>query len=257
MKIAIVTGASSGLGKEFVVQINRLYKNLDEIWVIARRIDKLEQLKQSLSPSKTKIRTFECDLTNNDDIEIIKEKLIKDKPNIRMLVNSAGFGKIGKFTNIDLDSQCEMIRLNCEALTMLTGLSIPYMKKGSRIINIASSAAFIPQPNFLVYAATKSFVLSFSRALNCELAKKEIHVTAVTPGPVATEFFDIAEKDSKKIWIKDYIMACPKDVVRKALIDSIRKKDISIYGALMKILYAITTVSPYSPYLKLMSKLEK
>lgn len=232
MKIAIVTGASSGLGYEFVNQIPHLYKDLDEVWVIARREEVLQKLKEK---SSTYIRVFAGDLKDNLVYNQVLNRLENQSPDIRMLVNSAGFGKIGNVEEIaavDKNTQQDMIDINCRALTKMTALCLPYMSKGSRIINIASAAAFCPQAGFAVYAATKSYVLSFSRALKEELVAKDIYVTAVCPGPVDTGFFDVS--GPLEIASKKAMLSQPEDVVRQALIDAKDKKVISVYGMPMK-----------------------
>ena len=191
MKIAVITGASSGLGREFAKQINQHFVTLDEVWLIARREERLNELKESLHG--VHVRTIPIDLCDRDAVGTYEEMLQKFHPQIRVLVNAAGYGKMGYVEQISEEDLAGEIRLNCESLTRMTKISLPYMAKRSNIINIASSAAFMPQPNFAVYAASKSYVLSFSRALHQELKKRGIVVTAVCPGPVNTEFFDIAE----------------------------------------------------------------
>ena len=186
MKIAIVTGASSGLGKEFVKQIEHLYKELDEIWVIARRRERLEELKSCMF---TNVRILEGNLCEQNIYQELKVLLKEKEPDIRMLVNAAGFGKVGEVKKLSAEDQLDMIELNCKALTHMTKICIPYMTRGSRIVNVASAAAFCPQPSFSVYAATKSYVLSFSRSLRTELCDEEIFVTAVCPGPVVVPAF--------------------------------------------------------------------
>ena len=249
MKIAIVTGASSGMGREFVRQIEHLYKEIDEIWVIARRKERLEELKSRML---TNVRVLEGDLLDDDMYEILERSLEEKKPNIRMLVNAAGFGKKGDVKDISCRDQLEMIDLNCKALTHVTKLCIPYMCKGSRIINLASAAAFCPQPSFNVYASTKAYVLSFSRSLGAELAKDKIYVTAVCPGPVDTEFFETAgEQDNP---MKKAAMAKPEAVVKQALIDARDKKELSIYGATMKVTKAATKLLPHRLLLEAMEK---
>ena len=250
MKIAIVTGASSGLGKEFVKQIEYLYKELDEIWVIARRSERLEELKSCML---TNVRILEGDLRKEEIYKKVKFLLKEKEPNIRMLVNAAGFGKIGEVKKISTQDQLDMIELNCKALTHMTKIVIPYMTKGSRIVNIASAAAFCPQPSFSVYAATKSYVLSFSRSLRVELSEEEIFVTAVCPGPVETEFFDVAGRNEKN-QMKAIVMAQPEAVVRQALIDAKAGKELSVYGASMKGAEAATKLLPHSLILKAMKK---
>ena len=169
MKIAIVTGASAGMGREFARQIPYFYKGLDEIWVIARRRERLVSLS---GDGVLPYRIFQGDLQKDQVYQDLDQALKEEKPDIRMLVNAAGFGKTGSVKEIayrEPDSQVEMIDLNCRALTRMTLLCLPYIKFGGRIVNLASAAAFCPQPSFAVYAATKSYVLSFSRALGAEL----------------------------------------------------------------------------------------
>lgn len=249
MKIAIVTGASSGMGREFVRQIEHLYKELDEIWVIARRRERLEELKSRML---TNVRIIDGDLLDDAVYEEIAQLLEEKKPNIRMLVNAAGFGKKGEVKEISCKAQLEMIDLNCKALTHVTKICIPYMCKGSRIVNLASAAAFCPQPSFSVYASTKSYVLSFSRSLGTELSKDGIYVTAVCPGPVETEFFETAGKQDNPM--KEAAMAKPEAVVKQALIDARDGKEVSIYGVAMKATKAATKILPHRLLLDAMDK---
>lgn len=232
MKIAIVSGASSGMGREFVKQLPWFYRQLDEIWIIARRRERLLSLSgECMIPC----RIFAGSLLEDSIYSDIQEELKAEKPDVRMLVNAAGFGKMGTVTQIaqkEPGSQQEMIDLNCRALTRLTVTCLPYLTRGSRIVNLASAAAFCPQPFFAVYAATKSYVLSFSRGLGAELEEKGIYVTAVCPGPVDTEFFDVSGKFPNK-W-KDMVMVPPERVVHQALKDSRKKKPVSVYGMAMK-----------------------
>lgn len=239
MKIAIVTGASSGMGREFVLQISQLYKNLDELWIVARRTDRLKELQETLT---IPVRIFDGDLQRDYIFEKIERELARGRANIRMLVNAAGYGKIGAISEIDLKEQCGMVDLNCTALTRMTGLCLPYMSEGSRIIQLASAAAFCPQPGFAVYAASKSYVLSFSQALAKEVRKKGILVTAVCPGPVRTEFFEHTGSDvSAK---KEALCAEAKDVVKQALTDSVHGRTISVYGMSMKASRILSKILP-------------
>lgn len=257
--IIIITGASSGMGKEFVKQVDAKFPKVDEIWLIARRKDALDKLAASC---KHKCRVLAYDLCSKKAQEEIRQLLMSEQPKITLLVNSAGYGILGEFYreaksgNCDADvfngeniewmrEQTGMVSLNCEALTAMTYLCIPYMKQGGRIIQLASSAAFLPQPKFAVYAATKSYVLSFSRALNEELRKRRIFITAVCPGPVDTEFFDRAEKGSDTLFIKKLVMAKPDRVVAKALSDAKNKKEVSVYGVLMQGFFFMSKVVPH------------
>lgn len=259
-KIIIVTGASSGMGKEFVKQIDNRFPKVDELWLIARRKDILEEL---AAACKHKCRVLAHDLCNMQAQKEIQDLLLNEQPKITLLVNSAGYGILGEFcpknpnndecteyefkTNAAnwMKEQTGMVDLNCRALSTMTYLCIPYMKPSSRIIQLASSAAFVPQPKFAVYAATKSYVLSFSRALNEELRKQKIYVTAVCPGPVDTEFFDRAEKGTDTLFIKKLVMAKPQKVVAKALQDARNKKEVSVYGLLMQLFFLASKILPH------------
>lgn len=249
MKIAIVTGASSGMGKEAVIQIADRFGGLDEIWAIARREERLRNLKRQLP---VPLRILPLDLTEEDDLNTLRKELKEHTPDVKILINSAGYGKIGKVGDLSLTDETGMVRLNCEALCAVTHLVLPYMSDHSRIIQFASSAAFLPQPKFAIYAATKSFVLSYSRALNAELKPRDISVTAVCPGPVRTEFFDIAETTGHVPLYKKLTMADPKKVVRLALRDSMMGKSVSVYGPLMKAFSLLCKIVPHDILLKVM-----
>lgn len=247
MKIAVVTGASSGIGREFAVQISKKYGKMDEIWIIARRKDKLEELEAEL---KIKARIFAMDLTSEENMKYFTNYLSENKPDIKLLVNCAGYGKMGRVDELDIYEQVGMIDLNCKALTLFTGICLPYISTHSRIINIASAAAFSPQPKFNVYAASKSYVLSFSRALNVELKSRKITATAVCPGPVDTEFFDLAgEKDGQKYMIT--ARAETSKVVSKAIKDAAIGEDMSVYGVAMKLAKNASKIIPQKIIMKI------
>ena len=191
MRIAIVTGASSGLGEEFVRIISEQYEAIDEIWVIARRGDRLEALKEKYSGKA--IFPITLDLTKNESYKTLSDMLESEKPEIGILVNNAGFGTLGDFDEMDISSQTRMIDLNNRALTAVTSVALPYMKKGSFIVNVCSIASFAPNPRMTVYCSTKAYVLSFSKSLRFELKKKRgINVLALCPGPMDTEFLPVA-----------------------------------------------------------------
>lgn len=242
MRIAVITGASSGMGREAAVQIADRFAGLEEIWLIARREERLAQLKGRLP---VRIRCFAMDVTGENDRRRLEEVLEKEKPEVKILVNSAGFGKIGKVGELDMGTECAMIRLNCEALSAMTHLILPYMGRNSRILQFASAAAFLPQPKFAIYAATKSFVLSYSMALGAELKERGICVTAVCPGPVDTEFFDIAQTTGEIPLYKKLVMAKPKKVVKQALRDAMMGKSVSVYGVSMKAFRILSKVMPH------------
>lgn len=250
MKIALITGASSGLGREFARQIPKLYQNLDEIWVVARRAERLNELEMEL---KVPVRIFDGDLNQDYIYKKLGIALGKSHANVRMLVNAAGYGKIGTFCEYGWKEETGTVDLNCRSLTRMTALCLPYMHCGSRIVNLSSAAAFGPQPGFAVYAATKSYVYSLSMALGRELKGSGIYVTAVCPGPVDTEFFDHTGKEVASV--KKKFRADAKDVVRKALIDSARGKKISVYGLSMKAAWVASKIVPDSVIVAVMEKI--
>lgn len=237
------------MGKEFSRQLPHFYKNLDEIWIMGRRKGLLISL---IKESPVPCRIFDGDMLKSVVYEELKATLEWEKPDIRMLVNGAGFGKVGTVEEIEEKEplmQLDMIDLNCRALTRMALLCLPYFTRGSRIINLASAAAFCPQPSLAVYAATKSYVLSFSKALGAELLHRGIYVTAVCPGPVNTEFFNVA--GSLPNQFKNLAMAEADQVVHKALQDSRKRKSVSIYGPYIKAAGLGAKILPTSVAMKL------
>lgn len=255
MNIAIITGASSGMGREFVRTLDTGLYTVDEFWLIARREDKLKELASAMEHAA---RILPLDLSLENDIESFSRLLEAERPTVRILINCAGYGIIGEAADIDQPEQTGMIDLNCRALTQITCACIPYMKQKSRIIQLASAAAFLPQPRFAVYAASKAYVLSFSRALAEELRPRQIYVTAVCPGPVRTEFFDRAEKGgASTLALKKYAMVEASCVVRKALTDSARGRTMSVCSPIMKLCHAAASLLPHSLILRLLRAVQK
>lgn len=240
-KIAIVTGASSGMGRAFVQQIMDKYRRLDEIWVIARHLQK-EMWKGRFG---TKIVPLSLDLLQEQSQEQLRRRLFAEDVRIKVLVNAAGMGRIGRFEEITLPEHQQTTRLNDEALMTVTYLCLPYMGKGSHVVQVASASAFVPQPGFAVYAASKAYVMSFSRALRSEVRKKGITVTCVCPGPVDTAFFEGAEKYHKMPLFKKKSMADPEAVVEKAIYDAACGRAFSIYGWSMKALFLACRILPH------------
>ena len=189
------------------------------------------------------------------DSETLENELAARKPNVKLLVNSSGFGKIGTVGNLPLDDETGMVELNCKALCAVTHMVLPYMSENSRILQFASAASFLPQPGFAIYAATKAFVLSYSRALREELRPRRIGVTAVCPGPVKTEFFDIAETTGEIPLYKRLVMADPHKVVKLAIRDCMAGKSVSVYGVWMKAFFVICKVVPHEWILRAMQAL--
>ena len=242
MNIAIVTGASSGMGREFVLQLTG-YVTVDEIWVIARRENALNELKKEVS---VPVRPVVLDLCDSGSFETYRQLLEKEQPNVKLLVNAAGFGKFGDFQRVSLEDDCKMIDLNCKALVMMTRMTLPYMAAGSHILQLDSLSAFQPVPYITTYGATKSFVLSYSRAINRELKHKGVRVMAMNPGWVKTEFFNHAfQTNQSEVQYFDRLYEA-KDVVRTGLKDLYRtKKDYSVHGLPVKIQVLLVKLVPH------------
>ena len=251
MQIAVVTGATSGMGREMVLQLSDHFP-FDEVWVIGRRMERLKELQKQ---TRITLRPFCLDLTRKEDLLSLEQALKESGGEVKFLVNAAGYGKIGPVGTASFEEEMGMVRLNCESLCAVTRMVLPYMPHNSRIIQFASAAAFLPQPDFAVYAATKSFVLSYSRALGEELRDRDIYVTAVCPGPVKTEFFDLAETTGQIPLYKRLVMANSRHVVRKALNDSILGRPVSVYGLTMKSFRLLSKIAPHSLLLSIMRKL--
>ena len=254
MNIILITGASSGIGREFAKQMDTIFGNIDEFWLVARSREGLEETANTLCH---KTRILPMDVTDAGQLDRLEELLLEEKAVIRILVNCAGYGIMGTFSEQDRSSMLGMIRLNCEALTELTHRLIPYMKQGSRIIQMASCAAFVPQPDFAVYAATKSYVLSFSRALGEELKPLGIYVTAVCPGPVDTPFFDIAERYGSTLAIKKYTLVNAREVVSLALRDSYHRRSVSVCSLPIKAVRVLAKLLPHNMILDIMTQMKR
>ena len=188
MRIAIVTGASSGLGRAYVQEIDKTL-SVDQLWLIARREDRLRELSGSLRHDS---RVVPLDLTRRESLEALDALLQAERPQVEVLVCAAGFGKYGGAGDMSQAETRDMIALNCWALAETTRICLPWLEKGSRVLEIASCAAFQPLPGMNLYAATKAFVLHYTRALRTELAQRGVKVTAVCPYWVRTEFFQVA-----------------------------------------------------------------
>ena len=189
MKTAIITGASSGLGREFVRQLADVFPDIACYWLIARRKDRLAEMAEGL-PGKA-VECLCLDLCDSMSFVALQEKLAAERPEVDLLINNAGCGYLGNLGEVETATQTRMVDLNLRALTAVTNMTIPFMPKGAHIINVSSIASFCPNPRMTVYSSTKAYVSSFTVGLSEELRPKGITVTAVCPGPMKTEFLDI------------------------------------------------------------------
>ena len=187
MKTAIITGASSGLGREFARQLTDVFPEIECCWLIARREDRLEEIAREMVGVETVC--LPLDLCDSMSFTTLQEKLAADKPEAAILINNAGCGYLGRMGETETAVQTRMVDLNVRAMTAVTNLVIPYMPAGGRILNTSSIASFCPTPRMTVYGASKAYVSSFTVGLSEELKRKKITVTAVCPGPMKTEFW--------------------------------------------------------------------
>ena len=236
-RIIIITGASSGMGAEFARQIYAMDTYVGaEMWLCAREDDKLNQFAATLVGGGITVRTFAFDLSGAVGAERVRELLATESKKgnftIELLINNAGFGTYGPFAETDPAREMAMIDLNCTSLTGICGFVLPYMQRGAQIINVASLAAFLPLGNFAVYAATKSYVLSFSVALAAELKERGISVCALCPGSVSTNFANVASNGKRR----EVLNGCdPCRVVAHCLRKSARGARIALWRPKWKI----------------------
>ena len=244
MRTAIITGASSGMGREFV-KMAAQRGDLDEIWVIARRADRLSALAAEVS---VPLSILPLDLMKAESYETLKTELETRRPQVTFLVNASGFGKFRAVVDTPLEVNLNMTDLNCQAVVALCQLTAPYMPRGGQIINIASVAAFQPIPYINVYGATKAFVLSFSRALNRELRSRGVRVMALCPFWTRTAFFARATTEGGgESVVKKYVaMYEPEQLVQRAWRDARRGKDVSQFGFVARFQTALTKLLPHS-----------
>jgi len=218
MRIALVTGASSGMGREFARCIDRTEAEMDEIWLVARRRERLEEAASQLTHPA---RIIPMDLTKAENIEEL-ENLLKPV-RVGIFVNCAGYAKIGNYEKVSRFDSDHMIDLNCKAAVNMTLAVLPYMQAGDRILELCSTSSFQPVPHLNIYAAGKAFLYSYTRALRMELLPRGIVVTAVCPWWVAdTEFLPIAKDNAAnpdfEKSIRGFLLPSKKEtVVRRAL----------------------------------------
>ncbi|MBO4638600.1 MAG: SDR family NAD(P)-dependent oxidoreductase [Treponema sp.] len=243
MNIAVVTGASSGMGREFCRLFDK--EGFDEIWGLGLGKESMEALKTELS---TKFRYFDMDLTVDENLNKYKKALEEEKPDVKWLVNASGFGKFGRYDEIGVSNSINMIDLNCRALVFMTETTLPYMSEGARITQFASIAAFQPLPYINIYSATKVFILNYSLSLGMELKSKKITVTAVCPYWTKTAFFDratkIDSKTSSAVVTYYTVMYDPEKVINKAYKDSKKGKSKSVYGFTTKLQATLSKLLP-------------
>ncbi len=227
--IAIVTGASSGIGKEFCRSLDA--ETLDSIWLISRGADRLEAIASELS---TPCRIIPTDLTDRDQRDSLMDLIRTEAPEIGWLINCAGMGRFGNSADIPLDELRSTMELNMNALVEMSCVCVPFMKKGSHIVQVCSASAYMPLEGLNVYSSSKSFVRSFTRVLRNEIKDSGISVTEVSPGWVETDFIALSQQTGSvpaKVF-KHTVTA--EDVAKTAMAAARKGKDRSICGTYNK-----------------------
>ena len=244
-KIAIITGATGGIGREFTAQ---LLNEIDEIWAIGRNEEKLSNLRKSYGE---KIIPMSMDLSITGFSNTMKSKLQEETPEVIYLVNNAGTGRMDPSTDFSEEELQNHIATHCTAMTILCNICIPYMPRNSHIINMASQSAFQPDPYINLYAASKAFSCSYSRALNVELKAQGIKVMVACPGWIKT---DLLETERNGIKVEFPHLAEASNVVAKALKDAKRGKDVSVYGAYVNWQRFLVKVIPHKVVMRTWTK---
>ena len=250
---ALITGASAGIGWEFARQLG---VRATALVLVARRRQRLEQLRDELAALHPKLRVevHPADLSKPEAIDELLAWIESENLAIDLLINNAGLGDLGSFATADPQRIDQIVLVNMAALTQLTRGLLPGMiaRKRGAILNVSSSACFLPIPNFAVYSATKAYVTSLSEALRSELRGSGISVTALCPGPVRTEFNEVARRKPQDDPGREPEIAyvAVEEVVAAALRGIERDRAIVIPGAIMKVGMALVRLTPM-PLLRL------
>jgi short-subunit dehydrogenase len=244
---ALITGASAGIGREFARQ---LAGRAGSLVLVARRVERMQELRDELTKKDPNLNVHcrAIDLSQPNDVEELCAWLNREGIAIDFLINNAGLGDRGSFATSEPERIREMLAVNIVALTTLTRALLPAMieKKRGAILNVSSSAGFLPMRKLAVYAASKAYVTSFSDGIRAEVRKQGIVVSALCPGPVDTEFASVARRSiAKQPYPSPSFMHMPvEDVVRAALIAIERNKPLVIPGIVMKIAMLLVRLTP-------------
>ena len=235
MFYALVTGASKGIGKAIAFELAAKGYHL---LLVARSENLLQQVQKEIAGKHAvKVQYFALDLSDADAAQKLFDWTVQQSLPVSVLVNNAGYGLSGRFDSYPLQEHLSMLQVNCNTLVQLTHLFLPLLKqhRNSHILNIASSAAYQAVPYLSLYAASKSFVLSFSRGLRYELGKDGVNVTCVCPGSTDTDFANRAQVGEKARKTAEKVNMTPEEVGKAAVDAMIRKKAELITGTINKL----------------------
>ncbi len=241
MALAIITGASSGIGREFARQLKN-EQGYDSFWFIARSTDKMEALAEELG---VPCKIISADLTTAEGIDKYREALIADAPEVDLLINCAGFGVFGAFDILSEKTVSDMIDLNVKASVLITHMTVPYVKRGGRIIELGSGSCFTPLPHFNIYSSSKVFILHYTKSLNYELRPYGIRATCFCPGWVDTEFLP-KSLDAPGAYVPKQMkpLLSVGDVVRRCIKASKRGKTMCVTNWYTKMQHLLFKLLP-------------
>jgi short-subunit dehydrogenase len=248
MNIAIITGASAGLGQAFFASVVKRYPTLDKIWLIARRAERLAAMAEGCP---IPVEALSLDLTVEESYAAFEARLAADKPSVQIFINNAGLGELNDMIDSDWQTQVRMVDLNCRGLTAMATAVLPYMTKGGFIINVASIAAFAPNARMTVYSATKAFDLHLSRGLREEMRPRGVNVLAVCPGPMATEFLDVADIKGRSATFERLPYCDPKRVADRAVVKAAAGRGVYTPRAFFKFYRMLSKILPTSLVIKM------
>ena len=247
MSIAILTGASAGLGKSFFRSLQTRHPDLTGIWLIARRRERLEEMAKECPIPVT---VLPMDLTDAACYDELGEKLRADGTAVKILINNAGLGELDNVADSDWRTQSRMVDLNCRALTAVTTVVLPFMERGGYVLNVCSIASFCPNTRMTVYSSTKAYVMSFSRGLREELRPLGINVLAVCPGPMKTEFLDVANITDRSKMFKTLPYSDPDIVADRAVMWAGKGKSVYTPKFLFKFYRVLAKLVPHCLMMK-------
>lgn len=253
---ALITGASAGIGREFARQ---LAGRASAIVLVARREERLRELRDELIQRHPNLKAHirRTDLANSSELDELTAWLERERIDVDLLINNAGVGDLGHFATIDPARLEQILNVNMAALTVLTRRLLPGMiaRRRGAILNVSSSAGFLPIAGFAVYAASKAFVTAFSEGLRAEVRGKGVSVCALCPGPVHTEFMQIAQRPGKRPYMAapGFVHVAAKDVARDGLAAMEADQPLAVPGFIMKLAMFFVRLTPM-PILRLASR---
>lgn len=248
MSIAVITGSSSGLGREYVDVVVNEFPEVDEIWMVARRLERLNEIAKQYPQKKCK--AIGLDLSKDESYKTLGRILEENKPDIKLLISNSGVVTRGNFDEADLKSQITMCDLNVKGSTAVTHLCLPYMKKGSIILETCSTSAFAPNPHLNVYSATKAYLMNFCTGLRQELKPRGINVCAVHPGWMNTEM-NVGARNTSHTGVSNFLPEVNvKKLASKSLAAAKKGKASYTQGVFYKFYHLLAKVLPHTLIVK-------